>query len=160
MCLGCRLIISTSNMNLSRIKSYRKTVWFFHLTLWSHLQKLFIVFLVWKYIIRQHFSKTYYMSKPHRNYWPITHKNMFQKSVTMIIRKECNSNTEANDNLFYTPLNWKKMVNKWLKVIVHWLEILLHSGLRFQYYPTICLSWHSLLFSSLPPHKWWNNTLI
>jgi hypothetical protein len=42
----------------------------------------------------------------------ITHKNMLQKYATMIIQKVCNSNAEATDNLFYTPLNWKNTVNK------------------------------------------------
>jgi hypothetical protein len=66
ICSVFRLILSTSNLDLSRIKPDRKTVWLFHLTLWSHLQKICIVFLVWQYIVRQHFSKTY-MSKPNRN---------------------------------------------------------------------------------------------
>ena len=61
--------------------------------------------------MRQHFSKTY-MSKPHRNYWPHHAKNMLQKYATMIFQKACNSNAEATDSLFYTPLNWKNTVNK------------------------------------------------
>jgi len=42
----------------------------------------------------------------------ITHKNMLQKYATMTFQKICNSNAEATDSLFYTPLNWKNTVNK------------------------------------------------
>lgn len=79
ICNVFRLINSTSNLNLSRIKPDRKRVWVFHLTLQPHLQKVFIVFFIWQYIMRQHFSKTY-MSKPQRNYWP----HNLQKHVTEI----------------------------------------------------------------------------
>jgi hypothetical protein len=42
----------------------------------------------------------------------ITHKNIVQKYANMIFQKVSNSNAEATDNLFYTPLNWKNIVNK------------------------------------------------